>query len=239
MRHILKALDRDDVKVPRNNVMNLLAVLELLAERQPAHQWDYAAALILYARNPDAAAENRFRILTGSPSVPIAEAAAQGLEILAGISSQAAAAAAFHERGYARMTRSQQVYHAIAEYRDEVNNGGHDQFFRNSSGELCDTVIEGLRLVGSPSKAAILSGARGAFAPFPPAKGQEERCNQMEAFGPRQIEILRTADKSFGYSEQRPGERLTVLLTLYALQHKRDFATPRSAPKAAAPPAAR
>jgi hypothetical protein len=159
--------------------------------------------------------------MTGSPSSTIAAAGARGLEILAGINASEAVWAVYQRRGFAAMTKPQRYYHAIEDYRDEVNNGGHSQYFYNSSGE---TAIEGLRAIGATSKAAILSGALRAFAPLPPATKNAERRAWMEAFRAPEDRIFAAADKSFNESEERPGERLDVLLTQYALQHRSDFA---------------
>jgi len=224
LHEVLTALDRDGVKVRLATVLPLLAELESLATKKKTREWDYAAALMLYARNPDDLAGGRFQVLTGSPSSTIAAAGARGLEILAGINASEAVWAAYQRRGFAAMTKPQRYYHAIEDYRDEVNNGGHSQYFYNSSGDIYETAIEGLRAIGATSKAAILSGALRAFAPLPPATKNAERRDWMEAFRDPEDRIFAAADKSFNESEERPGERLDVLLTQYALQHRSDFA---------------
>jgi HEAT repeat protein len=229
LHDILTALDRDGVKVRLAIVLPLLTELESLAIKKKAREWDYAAALILYARNPDDRAGSRFQVLTGSPSSTIAAAAARGLEILAGINASEAVSAVFERRGFAAMTKPQRYYHAIEDYRDEVNNGGHSQYFYNSSGDIYETAIEGLRAIGATSKAAILSGSLRAFAMLPPTNNAERR-ELMEVFRAPEDHIFVGADESFSESEGRPGERLDVLLTMYALKHRSDFAPVSDAP---------
>jgi hypothetical protein len=231
LHEVLTALDRDGVKVRLATILPLLAELEGLAIKKKTREWDYAAALMLYARNPDDLAGNRFQVLTGSPSSTIAAAGARGLEILAGINASEAVGAIYQRRGFAAMTKPQRYYHAIEDYRDEVDNGGHSQYFYNSSGDIYETAIEGLRAIGATSKAAILSGAMRAFAPFPPATKNAERRDWMEAFRDPEDRIFAAADKSFNESEERPGERLDVLLTQYALQHRSDFALVSDGPQ--------
>ena len=51
-----------------------------------------------------------------------------------------------------------------------------------------------------------------------------ERQVQMKTFGPLQSEILDRADQRFYTSEKQPGERLDVLLALYAVQNRSSFA---------------
>jgi hypothetical protein len=230
LNEVLTTLDRDGVKVRLAIVLPLLAELESLAIKKKAREADYAAALNLYARNPDALAGSRFQVLTGSPSSTIAAAAARGLEILAGINASEAVSAVYERRGFAAMTTPQRYYHAIEDYRDEVNNGGHSQYFYNSSSDIYQTAIEGLRAIGATSKAAILSGSLRAFAMLPPTKNAERR-DQMDAFRAPEDRIFATADKSFSESEGRPGGRLDVLLARYALLHRSDFAPVSDAPQ--------
>jgi hypothetical protein len=228
LNEVLTALDSVKVRLPI--VLPLLAELESLAIKKKAREWDYAAALILYAHNPDSLAGSRFQVLTGSPSSTIAATAARGLEILAGINASEAVSVVFERRGFAAMTKPQRYYHAIEDYRDEVNNGGHSQYFYNSSSDIYETAIEGLRAIGATSKAAILSGSLRAFAMLPPTNNAERR-DLMEAFRAPEDRIFATADRSFSESEGRPGERLDVLLTMYALQHRSDFAPVSDAPQ--------
>jgi len=230
LHEVLTALDRDGVKVRLTIVLPLLAELEALVIKEKAREWDYATALALYARNPDDLAGGRFQVLTGSPSSTIAGAAARGLEILAGINASAAVWAVYERHGFAAMTKPQRYYHAIEDYMDEVDNGGHRQYFYNSSGDIYETAIEGLGAIGATSKAAILSGSLRAFALRPPTKNAERR-DQMEAFRAPEDRIFAAADESFNESEERPGERLDVLLVQYALQHRSDFATVSDIPQ--------
>ena len=224
MREILTALDRKGVKVSREILLPLLAQLEPGATRESSAESTYAVALLLYANNPDDRAESRFWTLVHSPSPTIASTAAQGLERLAGINGHDAAWDAYNKRGFSRMTRAQQFYFAVELYRDEVNNGGHSQYFYNDDSDLYRLAIAGLRAIGAPSKADILSDAGRAFSPVQPAPTEDARRSQMESFGPLQGHIFETADQRFSRSEEEPGERLDVLLALYALKHRSDFA---------------
>jgi hypothetical protein len=223
LNEILTALDSDHIKVPHALLLPVLGELEPLADKDKKREWDYAAALILYARNPDARAESRFRIRVDSQSSTLASIGAKGLEILAGINPHEVVWALYEHRGFAAMTVPQQYYHAVVDYAAEVNNGGHHQYFYNSTSDIYETAIEGLRTIGATSKVKILSDATRAFAPRRPAPGNAERRRQMELFGGPQDAKFAAADKSFYGSEERPGERLSVLLTLYALNHRSDF----------------
>jgi hypothetical protein len=221
---VLEALDHKDVKVPQEILFPLLSQLESLAATKPPAEWNYAMALVLYANNPDDQAESRFRSLIYSPSSTIASTAAHSLEVLAGVDPHGVVFDVYEKRGFAAMTGPQQFYFAVALYRDEVKNGGHNQYFYNDDSDLYRVAVDGLRAIGAASRAVILSDAARAFALATPAPAEEARREQMELFGPTQDRIFRNADQRFFDSEKDPGQRLDVLLTVYALQHRGDFA---------------
>jgi hypothetical protein len=108
-----------------------------------------------------------FGTLIDSQSSVIASAAARGLEILAGINPHDAIFDAYEKWGFAAMTKAQKFCFAVELYRDEVNNGGHNQYFYDDDSDLYQPAVEGLRAMGATSKAAILSEAALAFAGHP------------------------------------------------------------------------
>jgi hypothetical protein len=224
LAEVLEALNRPGVKVPRAILLPLLAKLDSPTTKEPPGQVTYAAALTLYANNPDEHAETRLRTLINSPSTIISSAAAQGLETLAGISIRDVVMDVYDRRGFATMTQPQQFCLAIELYRDEVNDGGHKQYFYNDDSDLYETAIAGLRALGATSQATNLADASRAFSSGHPAPTEDERRHQLEAFGPDQDRILETADERFYQLEDEPGARLDVLMTLYALKHRTDFA---------------
>lgn len=224
LTEVLAALDHKDVKVPLKILLPLLAQLEPLATKESREERTYAAALVLYANNPDDSAESRFWTLVHSSSSTIASTAARGLEIIAGINPHDAVWSAYDQRGFAAMTKPQQFYFAVEIYRDEVDNGGHNQYFYNDDSDLYGIAMEGLSAMGAQSKTAILSDAASAFALGQPPPTEAERRSRMEDFGPLQSRIFERADQRFYKSESEPGGSLDVLLALYALNHRSDFA---------------
>jgi hypothetical protein len=64
-----------------------------------------------------------------------------------------------YERSLARFSEPQRLFTAIAWYRTEVNNGGHDQFFYNSAGIVWPDALAGFRAVGALDAARILEEA--------------------------------------------------------------------------------
>ncbi|MEE9427305.1 MAG: DUF4375 domain-containing protein [Paracoccaceae bacterium] len=69
----------------------------------------------------------------------------------------------------ARFSDEQQAAHAIMWYVSDVQNGGHWQFFYNSTGMLWEAAQKGLRRIGAGKAALTLSGAAlraGGSPPF-------------------------------------------------------------------------
>lgn len=223
LTEIAEALDRKDVKVPRKLLLAVLAELGPLATEKSREQVTYAAALGLYANNPDGHAESQFTSLLDSRSTIVSDAAARGLETLAGI-NHSIALNLYDDRGFDAMTKPQQFCFAVELYRDEVNNGGHRQYFYNDDSDLYQVALEGMRAIGADTQATILSDAALAFAPDKPAPTETERRHQMEALGTDMDAKFQTADSRFYKLEEEPGRRLNVLLTMYALKHRGDFA---------------
>jgi hypothetical protein len=201
-----------------------MAKLKPAATKESSEQVTYAAALTLYANNPDQHAETKFRTLINSTSSIVSSAAAQGLETLAKINVRDVVMDVYDSRGFDAMTQPQQFCFAVKLYRDEVDNGGHHQYFYNDDSDLYKVAIDGLRAIGAAPQSAILSDASRAFAPEQPAPTEETRRHQMEEFGPVQDGIFKTADQRFYQLEDEPSERLDTLMTLYALKHRSDFA---------------
>ena len=217
---VLRALNQSRAKVPAAILRPFIDELE----RDPKRAGQLAEALLLYALNPDAGAEARFRAHLYSAESLVSDAAAGGLEVLGGIDPHEVVSSLYRERGFNKMSKPQQYFEAIEDYKEEVDNGGHDQYFRNSTGDQYGIALEGLRAIGAGSKVDILVRAIGAFASATPSALNQDRRVEMNEFSDRQDAILRAADQKFYNSEKQPQERLEVLLMLYALNHKADFA---------------
>jgi hypothetical protein len=76
-------------------------------------------------------------------------------------------------------TRGQLAVHACSWYLTEVNNGGHSQFFYNSTGMVWDDAFQGFELSGATEHRQILAEALARFPASSPAKAREKRCSQI------------------------------------------------------------
>ena len=230
LHEVLKSLDRKGHKVPHAQLLPLLHELATLAPTESRREIEYAAALLLYANHPDAAAESRFRSLLFAPAESVAEAAGSGLETLAGIDPQPAVWAVYDRGGLAAMSQPQKYYFAVKEYYYEVFNGGHRQYFYNSAADHYPLALEALRLMGLKAKARILESSLGAFLPERPSTVWSVRRSQMEALSDTQEQFFNAANDHYSESDKNPAERISARLTLYALTHRDEFRPPSGHP---------
>ena len=88
-----------------------------------------------------------------------------------------------YEKDLSSYTKNQRLVFACHEYMDQVYNGGHDQFYWNSSGMLWRDAIDCFDAIGMPKiaelirKSAIRQGGS-------PSKDREERTALLEKLEP-------------------------------------------------------
>jgi len=75
----------------------------------------------------------------------------------------------------------QKVFSATWELESQVNNGGFDQYFRNSESAVIAYAPVALRTIGAATCAAIVERAIETIAPLPPT--QDGRDDALDALG--------------------------------------------------------
>lgn len=116
--------------------------------------------------------------------------------------------------GKKSLGKEEQVVLAITALEAEVNNGGYDQFFVNSSHEFAPTIVSTLRRVGCEKTAAITQRAIAALdVPRLSAKAVREAIAQRSA---RRTRILEECDQAFyalaGSEDYEIGSKLMAFL---------------------------
>ena len=89
------------------------------------------------------------------------------------------------------------VVRCITDLERDVNNGGFDQYFVNSSGNSSPWVVASLEQIDARATAAIVARALAVFGPPGPARSRDERMAQVEAFTPTQEATLDALDPLF------------------------------------------
>ncbi len=116
-------------------------------------------------------------------------------------------------------TPGQRAVYACTWYRSEVDNGGHSQFFYNSTGAIWPEAREGFRLLGAAEHGKILEGALSIFGASPPSRVRSTRIAQLERItGDSPFDSLDTA--FYQLEKRNPIERI---FTAYILAHPEDF----------------
>jgi len=84
-------------------------------------------------------------------------------------------------KGLQALTETERTLLAVWVVDAEVNNGGFDQYFFNSSGDLAPETPSALERIGAPRAAALLRRAIERFPDAQPASTQTARHDQLEA----------------------------------------------------------
>lgn len=107
----------------------------------------------------------------------------------------------------------------------EINNGGFDQYYLNSSGDGAPFAPAALRLLGHEAAATLVERGNAQFASGPPTD-RSARLRMMDDLGEQPKLIWDSLDKQF-YKLELPKGGLSIGLSLpYILAHESDFFRP-------------
>lgn len=116
----------------------------------------------------------------------------------------------------ATLTPAEQVFVCVYEIEREVNNGGFDQFFRNSAGQYAAKSPQALEAIGATSMATIARQAvTTAFPDGEVPADRDEREDHLDAAGSDVESRLQELDEQFC----RYPDDLTILLFQYVQKH--------------------
>jgi hypothetical protein len=99
----------------------------------------------------------------------------------------------------------------------EVNNGGFDQFYWNSSGDDAFHMPEALELIGKPRTAALVRKANSLF-PGGPSRFRVQRQAAMEGIDDKARELWKQCDTEFYDSSENPYAEY-----VYVYEHPEEF----------------
>ncbi len=123
---------------------------------------------------------------------------------------------AAYEESLAPFSKEQRYLLAINWYMAEVDNGGHDQFYYNSTGIVWKDALAGFRAVGVADAARIVEESAGRLG-GDPSLDREARWQQLDAYQPR-------FDDLDGRLYDLEGQvDLDAVLYEYILQHRGSF----------------
>ncbi len=120
-------------------------------------------------------------------------------------------------------TPGQRVIYACTWYDYEVCNGGHQQFFWNSTGILWDEALAGFTKMGAVEYAAILKAAVSLFPNGTPSKDRNTRKDQLSKI--REDDLDRLDKALYELKEQ---QSFDDILNRYVMAHPQEFFISRS-----------
>ncbi|MBN2194921.1 MAG: DMP19 family protein [Polyangiaceae bacterium] len=82
--------------------------------------------------------------------------------------------------GFDGLTEAERVWVAVEELQMDVNNGGFDQYYFNSSGDTAWFAPTALRTIGADKTASIVEKANAMFGPEGPPKDREQSQEALE-----------------------------------------------------------
>ena len=219
LHYIIRALNAAKLKISHVLLLPLLKTLRPLVDEYP-HDYEYADALKAYVANPDASTEILLRAELESPNKRVRETAADALATLAGVTNaRDVVLERIKKSGIDSLTHQQRHYYAAFIYDAEVRNGGHSQYFVNSSGNHWKDALEGLIAMGAAGRAEILKSASALFGSNGPPTDNDQRHALLARFSAKQEKTLDELDTAYYASN----ESLEILLSHYTIQHKHDF----------------
>ncbi|MBX3414053.1 MAG: DMP19 family protein [Pirellulales bacterium] len=126
----------------------------------------------------------------------------------------------FWQMDYEQLTRPEQVFFGVWELEAEVNNGGFDQYFYNSSGDHAFAIVDVLNEINAHQAAAIVRQAISVFNGGMFSRESAKRQEQLLALSEDAEEEFDSLDEEFF---EYP-DNLTELLYAYVRQHQSEIA---------------
>ena len=127
--------------------------------------------------------------------------------------------ARWEQAGFAGLSQAEQTVYCLDALEREVNNGGFDQFFFNSSGDTAMETIAALERLGAKHTAALVRRAVAVFPDGQPVADRDAREKQMATLPDSARELWSKLDDEF--YEYR--DNLAVLERAYVQAHRADF----------------
>lgn len=118
-----------------------------------------------------------------------------------------------------KLNSSQQTFLYVENLEREINNGGFNQFYFNSSGDFSQESVIALLEIGADKTAEIVKKANSEFKKGIVPKDRTERQNELELIEQKAEENWNKCDSEF-YKYQ---DNLTELLIAFVIKNRADF----------------
>jgi hypothetical protein len=123
---------------------------------------------------------------------------------------------------YEKLSVPERIFQAVWELEADINNGGFNQYFFNSSGRLAPFAAKALQAIGAARMAAIVDEAIAVVGREIPWADDRERQERVHGLSDADREKLSALDgRFFAYPDS-----LTALLYAYVLAHRDEIGAP-------------
>lgn len=99
--------------------------------------------------------------------------------------------------GYGKLATSEKVFVCVWGLEGEVNNGGFDQYYFNSSGDHAADAEESLRAIGAQHTAQLVKQANVLFGASGPSPNRAARQKQLDTLGDVKTKKLNEVEEEF------------------------------------------
>jgi hypothetical protein len=113
----------------------------------------------------------------------------------------------------------QRIFLFVENLEREINNGGFNQFYSNSSGNFSQETVNALLEIRAEKTAEIVKKANSEFKSENVPKDRTERQNELELIGGKAEKNWNKCDSEF-YEYQ---DNLTELLIAFVIKNKSEF----------------
>ena len=121
--------------------------------------------------------------------------------------------------GFASLTPAERVAYCVDALEREVNNGGFEQFFWNSSGDTAHETVEALEAIGAGQAAQMVREAMACFPGGAVAASRDNREQALQSIGEAAREKWQALDGRF---YEYPDD-LTGLMRRYVERNRAGF----------------
>jgi hypothetical protein len=121
--------------------------------------------------------------------------------------------------GFSALSVPQQYFSAVLLLDGEVNNGGHSQYFINSSGDEWQKALAGLEAMGFTGRLAIFREAIGKFGGTGPSTVRANRQDQLAKLARKDDTLFDALDERYYQST----EVIEAITARYVITHAEAF----------------
>jgi len=121
--------------------------------------------------------------------------------------------------GFDSLSAAERVAYCVDALEREVNNGGFEQFFGNSSGDTAAETDAALQAIGAAQAASLLQSATSLFPNGAPPRDPDERVEAIDALSDEARSKWGELDARFcAYPDD-----LTSLMRRFVIAHRSEF----------------